>query len=187
MASKQRLIGPVIEKKIPNQEAILTDDPFNIMSSGKYNKVPIMIGYTSLEGMFFMSIPFKRSDYCNIDFEDIIPYFMQLERGSGKSLNVARKLKEFYYGNKNVSSETAINSLTVRKFINYDITTNNFFRQMIGDIFIVRGIHVTIRNLLKTISYPIYLYKFAFDGDLNMYKKLTKMDVPGRENLYKLS
>lgn len=38
-----------------------------------------------------------------VDFETVVPTRFKFERGSEKSEEVARKIKEFYYGNEEVA------------------------------------------------------------------------------------
>lgn len=41
-------IGPVIEPE--NDGAVITGKSYDLLNSGRFNAVPIMIGHTSLEG-----------------------------------------------------------------------------------------------------------------------------------------
>lgn len=84
-----------------NPEAFITDHPLDIMASGKYNKVPIIIGYTSREGMLLEvlgKINDKKLEYRLKDFEKAIPLHYNLTKGTPISKTVAKKIEDFYYG-----------------------------------------------------------------------------------------
>ena len=45
---------PNIEKEKGNEETFLPDNPINIMSEGKFNHVPLILGYTAEEGKIML-------------------------------------------------------------------------------------------------------------------------------------
>lgn len=100
---EQRPFGPVIE--YPHEGALISEHPINLMASGNYNKVPVMMGFTNREGML-MEIGIKRI-YGKMkmftDFEKKIPYFYKLKRGTELSKRVAAMIKEAYYGDEEPS------------------------------------------------------------------------------------
>jgi carboxylesterase type B len=48
------IFGPVIEKGIHKDEVFLPEKPIDIIKKGKFNKVPLIIGVTSREGLLIM-------------------------------------------------------------------------------------------------------------------------------------
>lgn len=103
IASIIRPFGPVIERK--SSGAFLSEEPSTIIKSGAYNHVPIIIGYTTREGML-SEIYQKPKPYKPVtDFELCIPHFMKLQLGSNISKMVAKQIKEFYFGDKEPSTE----------------------------------------------------------------------------------
>jgi cholinesterase len=48
------LFQPAIEKENHKDEVFLHDRPLDIIKEGKFNKVPLIIGVTSKEGLFIM-------------------------------------------------------------------------------------------------------------------------------------
>lgn len=44
--------GPVIE--VPHQDAFITSSAFKIFESGKFNRVPLILGMTTLETITFI-------------------------------------------------------------------------------------------------------------------------------------
>lgn len=45
------VIGPVVEK--PNRTAFITKDPTDIILNGEFSKVPLLVTYTSHEGLIY--------------------------------------------------------------------------------------------------------------------------------------
>ncbi|XP_045528036.1 esterase FE4-like isoform X2 [Pieris brassicae] len=50
------LYVPCVEEEIEGEEAFLTEHPHDIFVKGNYNKVPVMIGMNSDEGLFFAAM-----------------------------------------------------------------------------------------------------------------------------------
>lgn len=53
-----------------------------------------------------------------VNFETMVPYYLNYKRGSDDSLKLAQKIKNFYFGGEEASMETKENNYIVR--INYD-------------------------------------------------------------------
>lgn len=73
--------------------------------SGSYNKVPVIIGYCNREGNIseaFYKLSGKKPVHEN--FEDLIPYTLELAKGSAASKEVADKIKKFYYKDGNTDN-----------------------------------------------------------------------------------
>jgi carboxylesterase type B len=105
--------GPVIEKQSPG--AFITEEPLKIIKAGRYNKVPMVFGYTSREGMMFATVMKPEMPK---DFESLIPHMLKVERGSDSSKNIANKIKQFYYG-KPGSEDQLDNFYLVSKFYSF--------------------------------------------------------------------
>nr|XP_022909380.1 esterase B1-like [Onthophagus taurus] len=142
-----RYIAPVVEKSKKN--AFLSEDPIDLLIQGKYNKVPILMGYNSKEGLVCGYLPGAVPRGNNL--EEFIPYNMRLDRGSHFAMTIAAKLKEFYFPNDtNISGDPL-----------YDLYTDTLFS---------RGIYKSSLYHVETSQNPVYLYKFSMDGDLNVLK-----------------
>jgi carboxylesterase type B len=115
LASVVRPHGPVIEHKSP--DAFLTEHPLNIIRSGQYNHVPIMIGYTTREGILSEVLQKPKPFKPLTDFELAVPNFLNLERGSDISKLIARRIKEYYYGNEEPSTENKDKFYLVNNFV----------------------------------------------------------------------
>lgn len=112
----RRPFGPGPEK--PSQSAFLPDEPIKIIRSGTYKKVPLMIGYCDAEGITSVFWePLHGRETVHKDFENFVPFTFDLEKGSKESLQIAQRVKSFYYGNKEPSSATLQNYVEVRKLL----------------------------------------------------------------------
>ncbi|KAK5647710.1 hypothetical protein RI129_002602 [Pyrocoelia pectoralis] len=160
-----RLIGLAIENpsaKLP----FIRDDPMKIILSGDYNDVPIMIGYTSREGMVSEVLPGHRDSDGNLkfvtDFELEVPSIMKIARGTDLSKTISNEIQQFYYGNE-VPSNDNINQFYLLK----------------GDNFFVRETYATLKNHCATTSKPIYLFRVSVESTLNLSKKAVGITNPG--------
>lgn len=82
-----------------SEDAFLTERPIDVINSGNYNQVPLIMGYCHNEGMAFETIVPARSK--NFFFEDLllsVPLLMNIQRESRQSYTIANKLQKFYYG-----------------------------------------------------------------------------------------
>lgn len=91
------LFGPCIE--VSNETAFLTKNPIDIVTSGDYNKVPMIIGYNSNEGLVVLfdqiSTNSTISDQ-NINFERFIPYQMKRHLNDNMKKEIEMKLMQIY-------------------------------------------------------------------------------------------
>lgn len=104
--NKPRAYGPVVESPA-NQSSFLPAAPLDILLSGKSTAVPILIGYCNREGIFAeYYAKLLGVEPIHVNFEDNVPYFLNLERGSDASKKVAEKIKQFYYGDEKPSRQS---------------------------------------------------------------------------------
>lgn len=66
--------------------------------------MPLLIGYTDAEGILSIVLGARHNrDPVHNDFEKLIPHHFNLTRGNEESKQVAAKIREFYYGDKEPS------------------------------------------------------------------------------------
>lgn len=71
------MFAPVVEN--PNETAIITNKPINLITSGQFNKVPTIFGYTSAEGLYCVidqKVQESRGEILSVNFpklEDLVP------------------------------------------------------------------------------------------------------------------
>nr|CAD7412292.1 unnamed protein product [Timema cristinae] len=132
---------PTLEYPVEGESVFLTDYPYNVATSGKFNKVPYITGICLLEGHQFIGsdegrlpcVPKPLVDPYNVvgdhvsapvvtgvaardlanssfweaimdNFEQVVPTDLGLPAGSPGSIEVANKVKEFYFGYYHVSA-----------------------------------------------------------------------------------
>ncbi|KAG5891746.1 hypothetical protein JTB14_012481 [Gonioctena quinquepunctata] len=152
-ACEIRPYGPVIE--YPHEGAFLTEDPEEIMKSGRSHQIPIIMGYTSLEGLlygFFQKVT-GRYDWRGVERD--VPYDLNIPPDSHLKEEVVQKLKKFYFDGAEPTEENK-----EKKFL------------LFGDISFVYGLHKTARLLLRHGSAPVYMYRMSLESPLNITKKL---------------
>lgn len=99
----------------PSVCAFLSDEPKNIVQAGAYNKVPTIIGYCDAEGilgLFWEPLHDRQPTHSN--FENFVPYTFGLKKNSEESNRVAKKIKTFYYKNREPSLESLQSYVDVR-------------------------------------------------------------------------
>ncbi|KAK4885071.1 hypothetical protein RN001_001342 [Aquatica leii] len=160
--SFKRCIGPVVENKSSN--SFLTEDPITILKSGNYNKVPIVIGFTSREGMIcdFYCTEIKEHGHAIKNFISKIPYNITAPTENEFIKIMADKIKKFYYGDQKPSEDN-----------------KNQYYLLQGDASFVWPTFVTVRQHILTSNTPIYVYKVSVDSTLNFIKKMFKINSPG--------
>ncbi|XP_067007340.2 esterase B1 [Anabrus simplex] len=159
---------PCVEPEIKGEEAFIPKDPEILLNEGKFNRVPMIMGLTSHEGILVLrdiiSDP-SLLDAIDGDFERLVPENLQPAK---KDLRISRqlseKIKDFYFGSESISEET------IHKFV--DLMSDVYF-----GIEIDKALkkHVTVAP-----NVPVYFYQFSFDGELNHAKNMT---LQGKYNL----
>lgn len=92
-----RPFGPVVEKA-SDKPSFLCDKPINIIRSGNYNHVPLMIGYHNKDAMGEMLYRHQKEPEVVPNFDFIIPCDLEIEKGTTEWNELVRRLKKFYFG-----------------------------------------------------------------------------------------
>lgn len=159
-----RFIGAVVEPSSWREERFFTQHPVKILLSGKYNKVPLLMGYNSGDGMIVDGMVDPKMNYVYwTDKEYNVPGLLHLKKGSSLSKQLGDEIIQFYFGNGHITRETHLQEF-------YDITTDNSF---------LRGIYSSIRHHRNTSNTPIYMYRLSLESDLCFYKKILGIELPG--------
>ncbi|KAI4468859.1 carboxylesterase [Holotrichia oblita] len=158
----ERLIGPVVEKSASNDSPFLTKRPLEIIQAGSYNKIPMMFGYTSDEGLFFEMVGIRFENESDVDFETFVPNFFKSAKGSDLSKSIAEKIRAFYLSD---TDET--------------LTAPEKIRKLQTDSSFMRGIYSSAKNHARTSSEMVFLYRFSIDASLNLAKTAFQIKAPG--------
>lgn len=120
MADLVRPLCPVVE--YPSEDAFLTEDPLDILKSGKQHQIPMIIGYNSLEGLFYELIRRTRSDATlPKELECEIPYELKVPKGTSKSKELANNIKKFYYEDEEISESNILRRYKVSTNLNSSV------------------------------------------------------------------
>ncbi|GBP82920.1 Esterase FE4 [Eumeta japonica] len=141
------IFSPCVERK-ETKDAFLTDAPINVIKEGDYEKLPMLIGFADMEGIFRLSLFEQWKDAMNENFSDFLPADLHFESEDERQ-QIAKQIKEFYFEDRPVSEETALG------FVNY-----------FSDVFFVYPTHRSLSLQLAAGSDSLYFYVYAFaDAD----------------------
>ncbi|KAJ8673191.1 hypothetical protein QAD02_004453 [Eretmocerus hayati] len=123
-------------------------------------KVPILLGYTSREGILHLDHVRESLDKYNNDFENTLhPNVVEyLYERNISAIDLKRK----YYGNDELSESN------IPKLLD-----------LLGDIFLVESTHKVVRIQVEKTSEPVYLYKYTYDREMSPLKKVFRANMSG--------
>nr|AQY62766.1 carboxylesterase [Pieris rapae] len=153
IVQSENIFVPCIETSIPGTESFLTDSPYVVLNSGKFNKVPVIIGFNNAEGYMFVGKENKTTK-AMFNFLDSLPRDLQFPDNSAR-LETAENLKNIYSSKEN-SSDVSEDSL-----VKYE-----------GDAGIRFPVVSTTDLLIRNSGKPVFSYKFSYSGLLNLVKIL---------------
>ncbi|KAM3966209.1 juvenile hormone esterase-like [Aphomia sociella] len=151
---------PTIEKPT-DWEPFLDKSTFDLLLSGKFNKVPFITGFCSREGLLMLPFRKERLDKLMKDknFVEYLQQFFGIDNDNTEE--VAFNLKNVYL-NEN------------KKYDDVDEYGINFFT----DIDFAGGI-IEAASLIAKHNSPVYFYEFCYDGHLNYLKKKLNIERKG--------
>jgi carboxylesterase 2 len=138
---------PVIETDF-GQERFFTADPNDIIRSGNFNRVPVMIGRTTDEFASFVPslLGSSRLDFFNENFNQMAPYcFFYHPMEQKKSDELSQALKKAFLPYKKI-----------------DVRSFNGLNHLFGDGIIGYPVHRFVQ--LASRFTDVYYYKFSFIG-----------------------
>ncbi|KAI8421869.1 hypothetical protein MSG28_009801 [Choristoneura fumiferana] len=144
--------SPCIENNL-GEEMFLDDSPVNIIKSERFRKVPLLYGFTDMEGLLRIGQYDDWFDAMNEHFSEFLPDDLEFENEDEKE-RVAQSVKEFYFGSSRVGIRTIFGYI-------YYFTDAIFAYPMLR----------SAKLQVETGHDSIYLYHFTF------YKQFPS--VPG--------
>ncbi|KAJ8734937.1 hypothetical protein PYW08_014187 [Mythimna loreyi] len=97
--------SPCVERNTSG--AFLIESPLTTLKKGDYKKLPILYGFTNMEGLLTISLFETWKNKMNENFSDFLPANLQFESATEK-IQVANTVKQFYFGNDSVSNENIL-------------------------------------------------------------------------------
>ncbi|XP_072940508.1 esterase E4-like [Epargyreus clarus] len=188
--------APVVEKKFGNTEVFLEDDPLKLLIEGKVNKVPIIAGYNSAEGLMITKIQIKKLDFYNKNPLYLVPREIALTLSEEKMKDFGETIKKYYIGNKDFTPNDINEYSAMLTDAHFMYNTQRFlhlYSMLYKSVFMYRFDCVTELNLFKQLlNYSAYegachvdelFYIFSNMMNDNAYKENERL----REIVYKIT
>lgn len=154
--SADTLFVPCVEKNIPGVGAIITEFPTNIIQSGNYTKMPIIIGYNDNEGIYFVSKT-HGTRIENVEEEvnakDLMPNDLEFPSEAVKNDTAANILEHYLSSEK----DEVIMQLV----------------DLVSDVHIKYPTALESGMYARTTDQPMYFYLFKYNGYINMAKVIS--------------
>uniref|UniRef100_A0A2A4J4X2 Carboxylic ester hydrolase n=1 Tax=Heliothis virescens TaxID=7102 RepID=A0A2A4J4X2_HELVI len=139
------VFSPCVERNI-GDEPFLTESPLSILKKGNYEKLPMLYGYTRMEGLL-------RIDYYDIwmhkmnqRFSDFLPANINYNSDSEKR-NIAKKIKNFYFSSPLVSED----KISILGYV-------DFFT----DVLFAYPLLWAVKLQVEAGNNQVYLYEYSF-------------------------
>ncbi|XP_055857560.1 juvenile hormone esterase-like [Episyrphus balteatus] len=149
-------IKPVIEDDSP--EAVITKSVFESMCEPNSVQVPVIMGYTDAEGLSRAAVCGENLENFPKYFKDLIPPELNISLKDPQRIQLDKSIKEFYFKGEKID-----------KKMTYQLS------HLLGDYqftsYIRQAAEFHTRFQHKS---PLYMYRFDFDGQLNLYKRKHK-------------
>nr|AJP62548.1 carboxylesterase [Oxya chinensis] len=160
---KERTVVPfVMTVEPPDAEggAFLTRPPAEIVRSGKFQRVPLLTGVTTLEGAVFLvkNVRNAINATANLDMSFLRLVPQDFNGRKEDRIALCREMKNFYYGDQPVSSDNLAPYVDIR-----------------GDLAFNYPVVKTAR-IHSAQTQSVYFYVFSADGELNHMKRIAKAE-----------
>lgn len=147
---------PCVEKEIDGIEPVVTEYPADIIMSGNYTKVPMVIGFNDNEGIYFVSADYGNSlknDSRHIDplttIKSDLDFPSEIERNWTSDM-----IKRHYFSS--YEDEMIMNMVN-----------------LYSDVYFKFPLILESEMYSKTTHQPIYYYLFRYNGLINMPKFIS--------------
>lgn len=137
------LFSPCVEADL-GQEKFLHDSPANIIKNGEYTKVPMLYGFTNMEGQMRLSNFPIWKNMMNDNFADFLPDDLQFQ--TEEEMNeVINSIHSVYFNNQPVSDESVLGYI-------YYLTDIGFAYPVLR----------SSKERVESQNDTIYLYEYSF-------------------------
>ncbi|XP_041969347.1 juvenile hormone esterase-like isoform X2 [Aricia agestis] len=142
---------PRIESKFEGVEAFIDENPLSLLVKGKINKVPLMFGYNSGEGLILVDYHITRLDVYNRQPSFYVPRELAKVISEQKLHEFGERIKAFYVGNRNITKDDKNIISDMQTDMHFSYNTHRF-------------------AYLYSDLADVYLYRFNYDTELNIIK-----------------
>ncbi|XP_050682610.1 juvenile hormone esterase-like [Leptidea sinapis] len=147
---------------VDSMEPFFLDMPYNLVTSGRFNKVPVMMGYTDLEGSYFYSLLYPDTvAKLNDNLDEMLPSLFSWCSRKDKTL-ISRKIREHYFGDEKVTLDSVQNLI-------------KFYSDWVA----YATSSATSALLTKYSEQPVYNYQFSYEGGREYAKFTTVPHIQG--------
>lgn len=141
---------PCVERDV-GEEMFLHDTPMNILKSGDYIKVPMLYGFTNMEGLVRVPVFDFLKPAMNLNFTDFLPPDLEFDSDQERD-HITKQVKEFYF------TEKPIDDNSILAYVDY-ITDVMFTSPALRSV----SLNVAGGNR------HIYLYYYSFTDENDPY------------------
>ncbi|XP_032515247.2 esterase B1-like isoform X2 [Danaus plexippus] len=152
------LFGPVVENAETDVEHFITKPPPELVRSGCFAKVPIILGFTSGEGME-LGKHFPANLNLLLNTGAVVPRELKLTLTEQQLRHADIEIRKYYFKEKPLTADM------LQEVVNLE--TDRLF---------VYNIIRFARYHSYFTSSPVYMYKFTAETERNYVKKFYKMD-----------
>ncbi|XP_018796273.1 PREDICTED: esterase B1-like isoform X1 [Bactrocera latifrons] len=141
--------GPIVEPYI-EEGCIIPERPFNMLKNAWSNKISMMIGGTSFEGLFMYSTLKRNPDIMKLLYNEpalILPEDVYNSNTTKENKRMGEQLLKLHFGEKEPNDHSLLHYLDI---YSYKIFWHDF--------------HRTILARLSFALAPTFLYRFGFDS-----------------------
>ncbi|XP_026751915.2 juvenile hormone esterase-like isoform X2 [Galleria mellonella] len=150
--------GPVIEKSDLNVDNFLTEHPLDLVRKGEIADVPIILGYTSGEGIEIARQLPKLIPFLNTTGA-VVPRELKLKWPIHNLIETDKKIRNHYFEGKDITEKS------LQEVVNLE-----------SDKLFIYNIVRFARYHSYYNSSPVYLYKFVAETERNYAKKNYNME-----------
>ncbi|XP_045502270.1 uncharacterized protein LOC123699375 [Colias croceus] len=152
LITSEILFTPCVEKEINGVDAMITEYPGDIISSGNYTKVPMIVGYNDREGIYFVSSDFGTT--LTQTPKDILKEDLEFPSEWNKNKTV-EEMNEYYFASG-------------RKDLIMDMVN------LYSDLHFKYPAVIESELYAKTNDRPMYYYLFKYSGFINNAKFISQ-------------
>ncbi|KAJ4438858.1 hypothetical protein ANN_14811 [Periplaneta americana] len=155
------IIGPTVDSKARSGEVFLPDTPINLISEGKFLKIPYITGINNEEAVMFTQL-IRPISWLLRPVEKVLQLALSMYIGvkPSKAKLMAEEVKNKYFNN---SRPLALQYMDV-----------------ITDLLFIDGAYCTATKQEAAPHSAVYSYEFSFNGTANFGKKMADgTEYPG--------
>ncbi|KAG6460768.1 hypothetical protein O3G_MSEX012204 [Manduca sexta] len=147
---------PCVENELDGVEPVITEYPSEVIKRGNYTKVPMIIGYTDNEGIYFVSADYGTSYKNNSNIDIMTNLQPDLEFPSIWDKNCTAERLQRHYFSSSDDDEMIMNVVN-----------------LYSDVHFKFPLILESEMYARTTDQPIYYYLFKYSGTINMPKIIS--------------